>query len=97
MDCPHLIKKRLCKTRIVDFHWAKLAISEILLSYFQDIGDSIVSGRKLYFEKIIAIFLWYVCVRGGGAGVEGLSGGGGSNYKGEGYSLTETIFHFVNR
>ena len=29
--------------------------------------------------------------------MEGLSGGGGSNYKGEGYSLTETIFHFVNR
>ena len=44
MDCPHLIKKRLCKTRIVDFHWAKLAISEILLSYFQGIGDSIVSA-----------------------------------------------------
>ena len=28
--------------------------------------------------------------------VEELSGGGG-NYKGEGYSLTETIFHFVNK
>ena len=27
---------------------------------------------------------------GGGGGVEGLSGGGG-------YSLTETIFHFVNK
>ena len=22
---------------------------------------------------------------------------GGGNYKGEGYSLTETIFHFVNK
>ena len=65
VDCPHLIKKRLCKTRIVDFHWAKLAISEVLLSYFQGIGDSFVSGRKFYYEKIIAIFLWYVCVRGG--------------------------------
>ena len=62
VDCPHLIKKRLCKTRIVDFHWAKLAISEILLSYFQVVGDSVVSGRKFYYEKIIAIFLWYVCV-----------------------------------
>ena len=74
VDCPRLIKKRLCKTRIVDFHRAKLAISEILLSYFQGIGDSIVSGRKFYYEKIITIFLWYVCVCGGG-GVEGLSGG----------------------
>ena len=66
VDCPHLIKKRLYKTRIVDFHWAKLAISEILLPYFQGIGDSIVSGKKFYYENIIAIFLWYVCVRGGG-------------------------------
>ena len=74
VDCPHLIKKRLCKTRIVDFHWAKLAISEILLLYFQGIWDSIVSGRKFYYEKIIAIFLWYVYVRcvcgGGGGGTE---------------------------
>ena len=70
VDCPHLIKKRLCKTRIVDFHWAKLAISEVLLSYFQGIciGDSIVSGRKFYYEKIIAIFLWYVCESAGGGG-----------------------------
>ena len=37
-----LYKTRLCKTRIVDFHWGKLAISEILLSYFQGVGDSIV-------------------------------------------------------
>ena len=57
VDCPHLIKKRLSKTHVVDFHWAKLAISEILLSYFQGIGDSIVSGRKFYYEKILAIFL----------------------------------------
>ena len=42
VDCPHLIKKRLCKTRIVYFHRGKLAISEILLSYFQVVGDSIV-------------------------------------------------------
>ena len=42
MDCPHLIKKRLCKTRVVDFNWGKLAISEILLSYFQGVGDSII-------------------------------------------------------
>ena len=38
VDCPHLIKKKLCKTRIVDFHWAKLAISEILLSFFKVLG-----------------------------------------------------------
>ena len=29
--------------------------------------------------------------------MEGLSGGGGGNFKGEGYSLTETFFHFVNK
>ena len=42
VDCPHLIEKRLCKTRIVDFHREKLATSEILLSYFQEMVDSIV-------------------------------------------------------
>ena len=42
MDCPNLIEKRLCKTRIVDFHRGKLAISDILLSHFQGVGDSIV-------------------------------------------------------
>ena len=36
------------------------------------------SGRKFYYEKIIAIFLWNACVSGGGGGggVERLSGGG---------------------
>ena len=85
MDCPHLIKKRLSKTRVVDFHWAKLAISEILLSYFQGIGDSIVSGRKFYYEKNHSNFS-VVCVcewGGGGGGVEGLSGGGGATVRGK--------------
>ena len=25
MDCPHLIEKKLCKTRIVDFHRGKFS------------------------------------------------------------------------
>ena len=73
VDCPHLIKKRLSKTRVVDFHLAKLAISEILLSYFQGIGDSIVSGRKFYYEKDHSNFS-VVCVCEWGGGGEG--GGG---------------------
>ena len=89
MDCPHLIKKRLSKTRIVYFHWGKLTISEILLSYFQGVGDSIVFRQDILLRKKHSNFSVVCVCEGGGGG--GVGGGGGGNYKGEGYSLTEPI------
>ena len=61
-------------------------------------GEATIGGRLLSDRNNLSFckqVLWYVCVRGRGRGAEW--GGGGGNYKGEGYSLTETIFHFVNK
>ena len=69
MDCPQLTEKRLRKTRNVDFHRGKLAISEIYckLIFSRGVyegGGGVVShlpGGKFY-RKYHSYSPEYVCI-----------------------------------
>ena len=93
MDCSHFIEKGLHKTRLVEFHRGKLAISEILLYglIFKVWGLSHLpmGNSTTKNENLISIFRG-ICVGGGAE-----NGGVGATVRREGYSLTATIFRFV--
>ena len=69
VDCPHLTKKRLCKTRIVDFHREKLALlAKFYCHIFKVLGILSFPVGNSTTKKISNFSVVCVCEGGGGGG-----------------------------